>query len=55
MTDAQRVGKKETLLASLWPYGVSCLIIDMVEHCEFDRNSTPLADSFKHFNGADSK
>ncbi|MCC8045416.1 MAG: ATP-binding protein [Clostridiales bacterium] len=40
MTDARRSGKEGTLLASL--VRPSCLIIDEVGHCEFDKENTRL-------------
>ena len=40
MTDARRAGKEGTLLASL--VRPSCLIIDEVGHCEFDKENTRL-------------
>lgn len=40
MTDARRAGREGTLLASL--VRPSCLIIDEVGHCEFDKESTRL-------------
>lgn len=40
MTDARRAGRESTLLAAL--VRPSCLIIDEVGHCEFDKESTRL-------------
>lgn len=40
MTDARRVGKESTLLGNL--VRPSCLIIDEVGHCEFDKENTRL-------------
>lgn len=40
MTDARRAGKEGTLLAAL--VRPSCLIIDEVGHCEFDKENTRL-------------
>lgn len=40
MTDARRAGKEGTLLASI--VRPSCLIIDEVGHCEFDKENTRL-------------
>ena len=40
MTDARRAGREGTLLASL--VRPSCLIIDEVGHCEFDKENTRL-------------
>lgn len=40
MTDARRAGRESTLLASL--VRPSCLIIDEVGHCEFDKENTRL-------------
>ena len=40
MTDARRTGREGTLLASL--VRPSCLIIDEVGHCEFDKENTRL-------------
>ncbi len=40
MTDARRTGREGTLLASL--VCPSCLIIDEVGHCEFDKENTRL-------------
>lgn len=40
MTDARRAGRESTLLAAL--VRPSCLIIDEVGHCEFDKENTRL-------------
>ena len=40
MTDARRAGRESTLLSSL--VRPSCLIIDEVGHCEFDKENTRL-------------